>query len=168
MKSKGDGAAGGRSLIPERKLDGGVFYSPFARPGSRKLLLSAVPPLRVTKQVRGDSCRVSLSYTGSAGRVNASRMMTSCGQRSRNVLAVFSLLFPAGTTSVGLGLEGEWGLPSRVGLLLGLCMSTGQGYLSLRMKFPSPEMSRSWMLRGEWGCQEPATHICSSSSASQN
>ncbi|CAO2601393.1 Protein shisa-like-1 [Lemmus lemmus] len=31
----------------------------------------------------------------SAGRVNASRMMTSCGQRSRNVLAVFSLLFPA-------------------------------------------------------------------------
>ncbi|XP_049986551.1 protein shisa-like-1 isoform X2 [Alexandromys fortis] len=34
-------------------------------------------------------------YRGSAGRVNASRMMTSCGQRSRNVLAVFSLLFPA-------------------------------------------------------------------------
>lgn len=45
---------------------------------------------------------MSLSYTGSAGRVNASRMMTSCGQRSRNVLAVFSLLFPAGKTSVGL------------------------------------------------------------------
>lgn len=43
-----------------------------------------------------------VSYTGSAGRVNASRMMTSCGQRSRNVLTVFSLLFPAGKTSVGL------------------------------------------------------------------
>uniref|UniRef100_A0A8C2N069 Shisa like 1 n=3 Tax=Cricetulus griseus TaxID=10029 RepID=A0A8C2N069_CRIGR len=39
--------------------------------------------------------QLSVSYTGSTGRVNASRMMTSCGQRSWNLLAVFSLLFPA-------------------------------------------------------------------------
>lgn len=88
-----------------------ILHSPAPAPASSCCLLPVCRPSSAGNKasVGRQLPRLSLSYTGSAGRVNASRMMTSCGQRSRNVLAVFSLLFPAGKTSVGLKGLRKWG-----------------------------------------------------------
>ena len=97
---------GGGSFIPERNLDGMVSVSPGPAPAPSAHAsppVSPPPPASACTRRQGGPHPASPGsrYPGGSRRTDASRMMTSCGQQSLNVLAVLSLLISAGRTSVG-------------------------------------------------------------------